>query len=42
MNSHPIPPISSFIKKMGKNTRGGTRPKLSGKKNRKPTKADKR
>jgi len=29
MNSHPVPPISNFIKKRGKNTRGGTRPKPS-------------
>jgi len=29
MNSHPIPPISNFIKKSGKITRGGTKPKPS-------------
>jgi len=32
MNSHSIPPISNFIKKRGKNTRGGTRRKPSKKK----------
>jgi len=38
MNSHPIPPISNFIKKRGENTRGETRPKPLKKKNGKPTK----
>jgi len=41
MNSHPIPPISNFIKKRGKNTRGGTRPKPS-KKNQKSEKTEKK
>jgi len=35
MNSHPIPPISNFIKKKGENTREGTRPKPSEKKEKK-------